>query len=257
MHELDLLLERFRQAAASINTNLLALEHDTNRQMLDAAPLTGTTASQWSDAQQAISALWQMASRFDELLERARVLRGHACTPSPATERDLRDLLEGRSILLHEESVRLAERDLLTPARSRVYCSADELLALMRDVFDRANGVLSDVSAVWDSIVPRVAAMRVTVVECRELAGSSTALCPEWLTGADQQLERIGERLLEDPLTVTEQEVHVIELRVGDLCQAVAQAASLRDDIRPAVARATPAHRRGPAERARCRTRPR
>ena len=162
MHELDLLLERFRQASASVNTNLLALEHDTNRQMLDAAPLTGTTASRWSDAQLEISALWQMASRFDELLERARVVRGHARTLSPATERALRDLLEGRSILLHEESVRLAERDLLTPARSRAYCSADELLALMRDVFDQANGVLSDVSAVWDSIAPRVAALRVT-----------------------------------------------------------------------------------------------
>ena len=99
--DLDRDLERYRSAADTVSANLLELDGDPNRQLLETAPLTGTTAGEWADARTALTSVWDWFARFTTFLDRATELRVSPRTRlAPGRERALADFLSQPSIEL-------------------------------------------------------------------------------------------------------------------------------------------------------------
>ncbi|HVM64514.1 MAG TPA: hypothetical protein VMU14_06605, partial [Acidimicrobiales bacterium] len=69
-------LERMRAAADRVRANLVDLEHDPHRQLLDSAPLTGETAARWAAGRAALEELWAWFVRLTEVLDRAEAVHG-------------------------------------------------------------------------------------------------------------------------------------------------------------------------------------
>ena len=156
--DLDRDLERYRSAADTVSSNLLELDGDPNRQLLETAPLTGTTAGEWADARPALTSVWDWFARLTTFLDQATELRVSPRTRlAPGRERALADFLSQPSIELGSDAIPLRDRDLLQARRATSRCTADELLALMSDAFARAREVVSRVGAAWDELVPRLA----------------------------------------------------------------------------------------------------
>ena len=70
---IDRELARFRGAADVISVNLLELDADPNRQLLDTAPLSGVTGAAWTDARSALTSVWDWFARFTGFLEQAKL----------------------------------------------------------------------------------------------------------------------------------------------------------------------------------------
>ena len=91
--DLDARIDRYRNAADTISANLLELDHDPNRQLLDQAPLRGATATAWADARGAITTTWEWYAAFGAFLDRVTDLRVSPRTRlAPGRERDLAEL---------------------------------------------------------------------------------------------------------------------------------------------------------------------
>ena len=115
--DLDRDLERYRSAADTVSSNLLELDGDPNRQLLETAPLTGTTAGEWADARRALTSVWDWFARFTTFLDQATELRVSPRTRlAPGRERALADFLSQPSIELGSDAIPLRDRDLLQAA---------------------------------------------------------------------------------------------------------------------------------------------
>jgi hypothetical protein len=219
--DLDRDLERYRSAADTVSSNLLELDGDPNRQLLETAPLTGTTAGEWSDARGALSSVWDWFARFTTFLDQAAELRVSPRTRlAPGRERALADFLSQPSIELGSDAIPLRDRDLLQARRATSRCTADELLALMSDAFARAREVVSRVGAAWDELVPRLARARAALTDVSGVERSQV----------ERQLDALTEALVTDPLAVTEAAVHDAEQSVAELTRAAAATRALRDE---------------------------
>jgi hypothetical protein len=219
--DLDRALQRYRSAADTVSANLLELDGDPNRQLLETAPLTGTTAGEWADARHALTSVWDWFARFTTFLDQASELRVSPRTRlAPGRERALADFLSQPSIELGSDLIPLRDRDLLQARRATSRCTADELLGLMADAFARAREVVSRIGAAWDELAPRLARARAELTDVSEVERAQV----------EQQLGALTEALVTDPLAVTEAAVHDAEQSVGELTRAAAAARALRDE---------------------------
>ena len=217
--DLDRDLERYRSAADTVSINLLELDGDPNRQLLETAPLTGTTAHEWAEARAALSAVWDWFARFTTFLDRATELRGSPrARLTPDRERLLADFLSQASIELRSDDVPLRDRDLLQQRRATTHCSADELLELMSSAFARAREVVGRVGTAWDELAPRIARARADLTD----AG---AVAP---TELDRRIDALADALVTDPLTVSGVAVDGVEASVATLVRASADARARR-----------------------------
>ena len=71
-------LERLRSAAERIGANLLELDQDPTRALLDAAALGGDSATRWERARTALAALFQSYAELTAVLDRAATVRAAA-----------------------------------------------------------------------------------------------------------------------------------------------------------------------------------
>jgi hypothetical protein len=157
-------LTRLHEASDRVAANLLELEIDSSRQLLDVSTLTGRSADRWAEASNALTDLWRWQGQLKQLLEQAEKLRG------PWRASELRSLLDGKSIELTRTEVPLAERDLLGSSEITVRCNADELLERMSRAFDDANTVVARFGEAWSALTPRVTAAQTALDEAQALA---------------------------------------------------------------------------------------
>jgi len=95
-------LQALHEAAERISANLVELELDSSRQLLEASALEGVSAGRWSTASAALTEPWRRPGLLEELLQRADQL--HACRHAA----ELRSVLDGQSIELTSSDVPLA-----------------------------------------------------------------------------------------------------------------------------------------------------
>jgi hypothetical protein len=146
-NDLENELSRLREASERIAANLVELEIDSSRQLLESSTLTGASAARWAAASAALTNLWSWRALLDDLLERAEKLyagRRHAD--------ELSSLLTGPSIELTSSPVPLAERDLLGSAENTTRCTPDELIARMSSAFDEVKTALTEFGATWSTL---------------------------------------------------------------------------------------------------------
>ena len=191
---IDRELARYRSAADTVGANLLELDADPNRQLLDTAPLTGVTGAAWAEARTALTSVWDWFARFTTFLDAATELRDSPRTRLPAgRERQLADFLTDASIEVSRDDIPLRDRDLLQPRQATNRCTADELLALMTDAFARARDVVARVATAWDDLVPRLAGARARIVGLPKGAE---------VQGLHDRLDALSDALIADPLSV-------------------------------------------------------
>jgi hypothetical protein len=215
--EIDATLARLTETVERVGNNLVDLELDSTRELLDELPLEGESASSWQRTRVSVAGLWQLHGLLLKHLERARELRGTKAHPKPDQLAMLEQLLTGPSIEVSTRQVPLAERDLTGEEEVVVRCTFDDLLARMSSEFDEAKAVLARFSAAWDTLSRRARAAQDHVAELRELASSLGEPEPAELERVRSELAVMQSVLARDPFSVEVAELDRIEatLRTG------------------------------------------
>jgi hypothetical protein len=233
--DLDCELSRLQQASQRIAANLVELEIDSGRQLLDASPLTGVSADRWATARSALTDLWAWRSLLDDLLERAERLR---------TKRrwgEMRSLLTGPSIELTRAPVPIAERDLLGTAEVTTRCAPEELIARMSSAFDETKTAVAEFAAAWDALTPRITSAQTALGQARALAAQLGESERSDLVEATTRVHSLAAAVSADPLSVRPAEVD----RVLDSLQAICRELEATGALRGALdARLAEAHSR-------------
>ncbi len=216
-------LERLQQATERVAANLVELEIDSSRRLLETAALTGESAERWAAASAAMTDLWQWHGLLKELIGRAEKLTG-------SRHRDeLRALLESDSVELATSEVPLAERDLLGTAQVTVRCSPDQLLERMSRAFDEAKTVVARFGDAWQSLSPRLGSAHRAVLEAQELAVTLGERDRADLAEAARAAEGLRASLSADPLSVAPEEVDRLTRSLESIRRDLDSTAALRD----------------------------
>lgn len=224
--ELDDALQRLRLASERVGSNLLELELDANRRLLDDAPLEGASAQSWTAAAGMLMQLWEWHGLLDANLDRAVSLRGTRSHPRPDQMAGLEQLLCGQTIELVTEVVPLERRDLLGSAQATVMCSADELLELMSARFDQVKGLVARFAYVWHTLEPRIHGAEELLAEATRMAADQADAGPLELGAAAERLAAMRRQLGSDPLALDTAAVDRVE---QSLSAAVTELAKLTE----------------------------
>jgi len=229
--EIDPAIRRLRAAAERVGANLVEIERDPTRQMLDAASLRGETAVRWIAARDALAYLFDGHVRVDALVEWILSVRGTFASPEPRRVSELESLLVGPAIELTTDRVAIADRGLLDASTKVVRCTADELIARMTESFEVVKATVVAVGRVWDEAVPRIGATRTVLAAAVTRAAG---LGDEWngeLEAARRSLEQLGDALAGDPLSVLPAAVDRVERTIASIAREVEAAGRLRDEL--------------------------
>jgi hypothetical protein len=211
VHEIDGTLQRLLRERDGIHANLLELELDPNRELLQASKLEGESARRWAEASAALAQLWRWDALFQEALDRAVHLRGTRAR-LPATRcAQLEELLFNPSLQLSSDQVPLEQRQLLDGSKSSPRCTPDELAEQMSTAFDEAKAVLAAVGDAWDTLGLRLQDARASLESSAGLASALGEGEPPQLDGGRRRLAELTERLSKDPLSVRSEEVQDLE----------------------------------------------
>jgi hypothetical protein len=211
----DQRLAALHQASERISANLVDLEIDSGRQLLEATRLEGQSAVRWAAASQALTELWRRHGLLQGLLEQADELRASRRTDQ------VESLLRGRSIELASSEVPIAQRKLLGGAEEAERCSADELLASMSAAFDEVKTVVSEIGSAWDRLVPAIDDARRRLQAAKALAAELGEGDRPELEAAEQRLTDLGATVTADPLSVDPREIDGLDHTLDDLCRAL------------------------------------
>lgn len=223
-------LELLRAACRRIADNLLELEADQTRSLLEKSELQGATAERWSQANSALSELWRQRGLLETLLQQADNVRRR--------KDELRSLLEGRSIELSSDDVPLSERRLLEGPQRTIRCSPRELMERMSRTFDAVKTALSEIGAAWDTLLPALERTRGLTTECRTLASELGESDRPDLIGALEQLKLLGATVSSDPLSASAPEFEPITASVQAMLDQLAGVVALKRDYSAQLARA-------------------
>lgn len=235
LDDLDRELERLQEASERVGANLVELEVDSSRQLLEARTLTGESATRWSGASAALTDLWEWRGLLEKFLERAAELRR-----SPRRAAELQSLISTQSIELARSQVPLAERDLLGSSEVTVRCTPDELLERMSRAFDEVKTVVAAFGQAWDTLTPRLTAARSVLEQAQDLAASIGESGRSDLDEAADRLARLTTALSADPLSVAPADVDALTGSLDAIRRDLDAAGALRTDLdaRLAAARA-------------------
>jgi len=220
--ELDQKLGQLHQAAERISANLVELEIDSSRQLLESSTLRGESAERWSAASAELTELWRRHGLLEELLNRADKLRGSRHAD------ELRSLLTGSSIELARSDVRLSERRLLGSLEHTEHCSPDALLQAMSTSFDQVKTVLGRISDVWDGLVPKVDAARRLLQSLQAEAEELGEAGRDGLETMSRKLEVLARGVATDPLSVLPGDVDALRRELRVIQDDLKESAALR-----------------------------
>jgi len=218
-------LQRLQEASERAAANLLELEIDTSRQLLEVSALTGPSAERWSQASAALTDLWRWHGLLKQVLERAEKLRG------PRRANDLRALLEEESIELTRSEIPLAERDLLGTPERTVRCTPHQLLARMSGAFDEVKTVVAAFGHAWDALTPRVTAAQTALGEAQTLADGLGERHRSDLDEAARSVARLAASASADPLSTPDEDLDRVIDWVGEIRRDLDATAALRRDF--------------------------
>ena len=226
-------LIRLREACDRVAANLVELEIDSSRQLLEVSSLTGRSADRWAHASAALTDLWRWHGQLTQLLERAGKLR------SPWRANELASLLDGESIELTRSEVPLAERDLLGSAEITVRCTPEQLLARMSRAFDEVKTVVAGFGDAWGALTPRVTAAREALEQAEGLAAGLGETRRRDLDEAARGLAILAAAASSDPLATAPGELDRLIDSLREIRRDLDATAALRRefDARLAAAR--------------------
>jgi len=159
LRRIDQTLSQLDDAVKVMTANLMDLEANATRQMLEPESLTGITAVRAEQALATLGWLWSQFLRIKEIVEQAEGLRGARRRLDGPRLDELEHLVQGPSIALAPLVVPLAHRGLLTPGETPAAISPTDLIADMARAFDAARSDISAIEAAWTLGIPRLEGM--------------------------------------------------------------------------------------------------
>lgn len=228
---LDQELARLKEASERIVANLVELEIDSSRQLLEASVLTGTSAERWAQASAALTDLWGWRALLEGLLGRAGKLRRGSRHAD-----ELRSLLAGPSIELTGSAVPLTERDLLGSAEMTTRCTPEELIARMSTAFDEAKRVVAEFAAAWNALTPRITSAHAALEQARALAAELGESEHADLAQAADRMQSLTAALSADPLSVEPAQLDRLLDSIESIRRDLVQSTKLRDALEPRLA---------------------
>ena len=236
--DLDARLDRLRAATARASENLMAVDRDDTKKLLEVTLLTGDSATGWEAANRRWSAVWTWLPRLTELLDDATELRGKRSWLSPDKEDRLAQLLTTPSIEVERRDVAVHDRDLLDADQVSTRCTPDEVLALMAEAYDDMRTVLGATATAWNDLVPRVADVRTTLDGIAQGShGLDAELAPE-IARLRPRCDALLSRIFADPLSVGPADVDTLTVDVDALRAQIIGATELRVELAARRARA-------------------
>jgi hypothetical protein len=233
--DLDTTLAELRAASERVGANLLELELDPGRELLEQVALDGESAARWSQASAALLELWRRHELLQDLLQRATAVRGGRGRLSADRLAELEELLRGRSVVLSTGPLPPERRALLDTSRANRRCTPRELLAQMAAAFDEANATLAALTAPWDALTPRLADAGAALREATEQAAGAE---PDALASAVRRHAELSALLAHDPLAVAPDAVAALEASVAAIAGEAQAIAELRAGADERLARA-------------------
>ncbi len=218
-------LSHLREACDRVAANLVELELDSSRQLLDVSALTGRSADRWARASAALTDLWGWQGQLKQLVERAEKLRG------PWRASELSSLLDGESIELTRSEVPLAERDLLGSSEITVRCTPEQLLARMSGAFDEVKTVVAGFGEAWGALTPRVTAAQAALEQAEALAAGLGEAHRRDLDDAALETARLATSASSDPLATVPGELDRLIGSLHEIRRDLDATATLRRDF--------------------------
>lgn len=198
---LDRRIADLRTTLERILQNLVELDADVTRQMLDASSsLSGQTAAQWNEAQGRLSSLWSGQLALADTLELVTGERGSKASLSRAAVGRLTGLLDGPSVSVPRPD---AQRTLTEGAVPTDAFTVDDVITRMSSDYELVMALVNEVAAVWTLIVPRLGTLEATVVELEAAADARAIRRPNNLALARRALTDAEELCRCDPLAVS------------------------------------------------------
>lgn len=215
-------LQRLHEAADRVSSNLVELEIDSGRRLLQTSTLEGQSAERWSAASEALNELWRRQGLLEDLLQRAEKLRGSRRSDQLGT------LLDGQSIELDSAELPLAERRLLASSTAVERCSPDELVRGMSELFAGVTAAISEIGDAWDALLPELETARRLAHEATTLAAELGQSAQLEIADASGALDLISARVSSDPLSLTAETVDEISQKLKTLRDELEDSAALR-----------------------------
>ena len=228
LDELDRTVRQLRGPLEQIRDELVDIELDPSRALLDASELEGHTATRWAAASATLSQLWEWHRVLADLLERVAKLRATRTRLRPQQIAALSELVERPSITCvnHDGSARPQEIA-VTPAA---------LVERMSAELVEAKAVLAQIDAAWGTVGPRLRAIGEVITATRELCGQLGEPEPDDLEPARQRLTALRRTLAKDPLSVRPEDVDALEASAAAPRADLEAIAEFRDRIEERLA---------------------
>ena len=198
---LDRRIAGLRTTLERIVQNLVELDADVTRQMLDASSsLAGRTAEQWKEAQVRLAYLWSGQQALADTLDQVIHARGSKSFLSRAALGRLTNLLEGPSVAVPRPDGQRTLTEGTVPTDTFTF---DDVISRMSSEYELVMAVVNEVAAVWTLIVPRLGALEAMVAELEAAADARAVRRPNALALARDALNDAGDLSRCDPLAVS------------------------------------------------------
>ncbi|MBG0829681.1 hypothetical protein HS041_18105 [Planomonospora sp. ID67723] len=220
-----------REERDRISGDVLDLEAHTVFRLLRSSPLRGESARRWEEIRGRVALLWALLDAYRSVLARAGEVWDRRRRPGPAELAELTGLLTEAAVRLVPEAGPVERRSLLGTGEQRF--TLDEAVAAMDLAFRDITGVITDVDAVWSTVLPRLddaaAAAGAARGLLRELGeGGDGSGGDSGLEACEREIERIREELRHDPLGDGGRDVDRVAEAADRLHERLRRAAALR-----------------------------
>ncbi len=195
-------LATLRAAESRIAEDLLELDENPTYTLLAAGDMAGATGRRVNPLVAEAPLLWTWLGTLRSHLDRAEALLAESGGWfGGRSTGDAETLLDGRTVAIHRASVpsRLTPPTVVVDDDGAYSITPNELLGLIRSVYEPIREAVADVDAVWQDLIPRLEASEKALVHAEAVATRLEAEVPE-LVPARQRLDAVRASVVEDPL---------------------------------------------------------
>lgn len=230
-------LARLEADAGRVSEALVELTEYNSYKLLESAPLSGVTAERWQRVSGKIAALWDDFTAYQDVLNRAKEIRGRRVKPRPEDLAAITRLVRGSSITLSTKSLALSERTLLGPSTVSETATLAQTLAKMNNEYQLAADFIAQTDTAWNRLFaaadPVLDRLKRVGETAREIDDRSVATAVAGLIDIYAALRR---EIFADPLGLSVPNstfpgrLAEIERQIGVVAEAAAHQADLRAD---------------------------
>ncbi|OEU87353.1 hypothetical protein DB35_28450 [Streptomyces abyssalis] len=205
--EADRALERLTAEHEAVESSLLALQDHAGRRLLEGARLTGTTAHRWTQAEAAITRLWNVFEHYSGALAKAQEVRERRRWPSREDLAELTRLLRGPRTIPGSAlgDGGSADGGAGGGARLSEEVTLGDLVEWMNNWYAQALDVVAAADSVWSALPARIDMLAAELRRVRSLAHSVGVRPGEHPSADDldrttEELTALRAEVVSDPL---------------------------------------------------------